>query len=225
MRLLVLADVHSSFELLSKIMKKEAGNFDAIIAPGDFTDMYDIPEGFTQLEMAEITVCRMIAPKKPVFAVPGNHDPYNIMEIFREYGINAHCEIRQFKGFEIMGWGGAMTPFDTKFEPTEEETEKSLYETSVNLKTKDFILIIHNPPYETALDMISDKTHVGSKAVRKFIEEQSPLLSISAHIHESEGIDTIGRAVLFYPGAVFEGKYGFVEIKEGNKVKCEMKKL
>lgn len=225
MKFLVLADIHSDYEKLGEILSEERGKFDAIIAPGDFTDMYEIPEGFTQLEMAEIVITKIIAAKKPVFAVPGNHDPYGIMETFKDYGINIHCEVRKTGNFDIMGWGGAMTPFDTRFEPTEEETDEYIKKTFKSIKSKNFILVVHNPPHDTALDMLQDKTHVGSKAIRRFIEDKKPVASVSAHIHESDGDDKIGDTVIFYPGAVFEGKYGIMEITKDKKVKCESKKL
>ena len=49
-----------------------------------------------------------------------------------------------------------------------------------------------------------------------------PLVSISAHMHESPGIDKIGNTVLFYPGPFYDGKYGIVEIK-GDGVRCEIR--
>ncbi|MBN2101832.1 MAG: metallophosphoesterase [Candidatus Aenigmarchaeota archaeon] len=225
MKFLILADVHGDFLKLSQIMKKEKGKYDAIIAPGDFTDMHDIPDGFTQLEIAEIVICRMMSSKKPVFAVPGNQDPYGIMEIFKDYGINIHADSKIIDGLPIMGWGGAMTPFDTRFEPTEEETKKYINETYKEMNNEKFILVVHNPPYNTKLDMVTDKKHVGSRNIRNFIERTRPVLAVSAHIHESDGDDKIGDTTLFYPGPVFQGKYGIAEINKNGKVSCETKNV
>jgi Icc-related predicted phosphoesterase len=57
------------------------------------------------------------------------------------------------------------------------------------------VFLFHTPPYDTPLDRaaLDGKTcehvaldlHVGSIAVRRFIEERQPLLSLHGHIHES----------------------------------------
>jgi hypothetical protein len=55
------------------------------------------------------------------------------------------------------------------------------------------VYLIHEPPYNTPLDVISkdnkymknDSIHIGSKAVRRFIETQQPLLTLHGHIHET----------------------------------------
>lgn len=47
------------------------------------------------------------------------------------------------------------------------------------------IYVVHAPPFNTKLDIITTATHVGSKSVRKFIEKEQPLLTLHGHIHES----------------------------------------
>jgi Icc-related predicted phosphoesterase len=74
------------------------------------------------------------------------------------------------------------------------------------------VLLIHTPPYETHLDRaaLDEKTidgvpldiHVGSIAVRRFIESRQPLLTLHGHVHESARLtgswnDRIGRTHLF----------------------------
>jgi len=58
---------------------------------------------------------------------------------------------------------------------------------------KRTIFIIHEPPFDTPLDVIAKDnkfikdgiTHIGSKSVRKFIEKYQPLLTMHGHIHET----------------------------------------
>ncbi|MDD5331264.1 MAG: metallophosphoesterase [Candidatus Nanoarchaeia archaeon] len=50
---------------------------------------------------------------------------------------------------------------------------------------KETILVIHSPPYNTKLDITNSGEHVGSLAVRKFIEEKQPILTLHGHIHET----------------------------------------
>lgn len=57
------------------------------------------------------------------------------------------------------------------------------------------VFLFHTPPYDTSLDRaaLDGKTyehvaldvHVGSIAVRRFIEERQPLITLHGHIHES----------------------------------------
>jgi len=57
------------------------------------------------------------------------------------------------------------------------------------------IFLFHTPPYDTPLDRaaldgqtyehVALDVHVGSIAVRRFIEEKQPLLTLHGHIHES----------------------------------------
>jgi len=223
LRLLVIADMHGEVELISKVIEKlSKERFDAVVSPGDFSDMFNVPEGFSQVDIAEIILQKLLSFEKPVFCVPGNHDPYDILELFDEYNVNIHGTIKKIGKFEIMGFGGALTPFNTKFEPTEEEIKANLERLHRKTSGK-FILVTHNPPYGTNVDRIEAGKHVGSKAIREFIEKTQPLLSISAHIHESSGTDRVGDTVIFYPGVSYEGYYGLVTIDKD--IKCEIKKI
>jgi Icc-related predicted phosphoesterase len=44
---------------------------------------------------------------------------------------------------------------------------------------------------------------VGSRAVRKFLEEHQPILSLHGHIHESRGAVRIGRTLAINPGSTY----------------------
>jgi Icc-related predicted phosphoesterase len=74
------------------------------------------------------------------------------------------------------------------------------------------ILLFHTPPYQTNLDRagldgkmvdhVPLDVHVGSIAVKKFIEERKPLLTLHGHIHESAARtgswrDRLGRTHCF----------------------------
>lgn len=74
------------------------------------------------------------------------------------------------------------------------------------------IFLFHTPPYKTSLDRagLDGKTvdhapldvHVGSIAVKEFIEERQPLITLHGHIHESTRItgiwmEQIGRTWAF----------------------------
>ncbi len=76
----------------------------------------------------------------------------------------------------------------------------------------DTIFLFHTPPYKTKLDraaldgkMVDHApldVHVGSIAVREFIEKNQPLITLHGHIHESSRMtgqwqDKIGRTFMF----------------------------
>ena len=60
---------------------------------------------------------------------------------------------------------------------------------------KNAVLLFHSPPYQTGLDRaaldgkyidhVPLDVHVGSIAIKRFIEERKPLISLHGHIHES----------------------------------------
>ena len=223
MRILVIADIHGKFEMLQKIMDAvEKEEFDVIVAPGDFTDMFDVPPNFTQLDIADIVIQKLLIPRKPLLCTPGNHDPYEILEVFEEYGVDLHGKRITKAGIDFVGWGGAATPFNTLFEPTEEETREVLGGLAKKEKG-GWVLVTHAPPAGTKMDAISTKEHVGSETVRAIIAESKPLLAITAHIHENSGTDSIGETTVFYPGPAYNGFYGIASIV-GNKVDCVIKK-
>ncbi len=52
------------------------------------------------------------------------------------------------------------------------------------------VYVIHSPPNNTALDMVGPGTHVGSFAVREFIEQTQPYLTLHGHIHETVDVSS-----------------------------------
>ena len=74
----------------------------------------------------------------------------------------------------------------------------------------DSIFLFHAPPYDTGLDLgdtggrmvdhVPIDEHMGSIAVKRFIEEKQPLVSLHGHIHESSRLsgrwlEKIGKTV------------------------------
>ncbi len=113
---------------------------------------------------------------------------------------------------------GCIHPIEGKRTITENiDIEYATIQKDIEVLTQGFqpeksILLFHTPPYQTNLDRaaLDGKTfehvpldvHVGSIALRRFIEEKQPLLTLHGHIHESSEItgfwsDKIGKTVLF----------------------------
>lgn len=73
---------------------------------------------------------------------------------------------------------------------------------------KKTIYVIHAPPFDTKLDVISSGMHVGSKSIRDFIEEEQPFLTLHGHIHESPQMsgswkDRIGSTICINVGSSY----------------------
>ena len=69
------------------------------------------------------------------------------------------------------------------------------------------IFVSHSPPYNTSLDVMMDGSHVGSRAIRRYIEANRPLVSLHGHIHESYHLSgsyvcRLGETVCFNPGQI-----------------------
>jgi Icc-related predicted phosphoesterase len=80
------------------------------------------------------------------------------------------------------------------------------------------IAVIHVPPLGTALDLAPElgpdlnlkmsaggprMTHVGSSAVRAWIEETQPLCGLHGHVHESKAAENLGRTLCLNPGSEY----------------------
>jgi Icc-related predicted phosphoesterase len=43
-------------------------------------------------------------------------------------------------------------------------------------------------------------TPIGSRALKKFIEKRQPPLTLHGHVHESSGMERLGRTIAVNPG-------------------------
>ncbi len=90
--------------------------------------------------------------------------------------------------------------------------QKDLQQLAGSDDLSEAIVLFHAPPYNTALDraaldgVVVDHVpvdlHIGSIAIRKFIEERQPLVTLHGHVHESARLtgrwrDRIGRTHAF----------------------------
>jgi Icc-related predicted phosphoesterase len=112
----------------------------------------------------------------------------------------------RFDGFRSRD-DGSVHPFDFRGREWEEWLGKDLEGIARELtpERRPLVCAFHGPPHGTALDLIHGDIHVGSRVVRKFLEEQKPLLSLHGHIHESPAVsgkfaDRIGPTICVNPG-------------------------
>ena len=223
MKILAIADVHGDLEMLPILLDKVKENydFDVIVFPGDWTDV-NPPKGFEQIDVAMLLLEELKKNCKQLIAVPGNVDSKDLIPLLEEEGVSVHGRGIVVDNVGFYGYGGARTPFKTNIEPSEEELKLGLEKSWYEIKDAKFkVQVTHMPPLHTKIDLITTGLHVGSQAIRDFIESNQPTLAISAHVHEGFGMDKIGKTLLFNPGRFPEGKGFYVEIKEDGTVSFE----
>jgi Icc-related predicted phosphoesterase len=100
----------------------------------------------------------------------------------------------------------------TEYEARYTTIAKDLNQLTGDDELSDAIFLFHTPPHKTNLDRaaldgrmvdhVAVDVHVGSIAVRQFIESRRPLVTLHGHVHESPRLtdawrDRIGRTELF----------------------------
>jgi putative phosphoesterase len=215
MRILGITDIHGRIEFVQKLVERVKNEtFDAMMVAGDITH-------FQGREKAVRVLKPLLSLGIPLVAVFGNCDGEDIPDLLNELGINAHNRRVEIRGVGIVGIGGSnITPFTTIWELSEEEIAEILRK---NYQPGDLILS-HVPPYGTKTDRVHSGAHVGSTALREFIEENQPPLVLTGHIHEGRSIDKIGKTLVVNPGPLFRGYYAVIELKK-EEAEAELRKL
>jgi uncharacterized protein len=154
------------------------------------------------------------------FVMPGNDDPHSIEDAIRRGRVVESCDeaVVEFDGYSMLSLGYSnRTPWDSPRELDEDE----LYARIASLagQVPDMtrcVFNLHVPPYDSRLDtaaeldddfnmvLIGKEPHmipVGSTGVRQAIEEFQPLAALHGHIHESPGMNRIGRTLCVNPGS------------------------
>jgi uncharacterized protein len=157
----------------------------------------------------------------PVYFVPGNMDGRELGDWEGGENVHAlHARCKNYEGVSLIGLGGSpYGPFKTVFEYSEEEAETLLEKAAKNWGGRLFLLVSHCPPKNTKVDQVSSGEHVGSTAVRRFIEKTRPTLVVSGHVHESQGTDTIGSTTIVNTGPAQTGHFAEITITDRVAVK------
>ncbi|TIH13030.1 serine/threonine protein phosphatase [Marinifilum sp. JC120] len=215
---IAFGDVHQSLKFIDLLPGLEEAC--GVIITGDLTN--HSPAGTIE-KIWDIVYSK----NKNILAQLGNMDRSNVTDFLKEKGANLHCEFRELaEGIKIMGVGCSIpTPFGTPSEITEEEMSSYLEETHDRLGGyEQLVLVVHDSPFNTKLDVLGNGMHVGSKSVRTFIEDHQPDIVLCGHIHESSGEDHIGKSHIINPGMASGGGYVLVSIKDG-KLNATLKQI
>jgi Icc-related predicted phosphoesterase len=191
MRLLLFSDVHLNENHCRRLVKLSR-QVDIVVGAGDYCS----------LRRNLDKVIGWLRPiSTPTVLVPGNAESYdelvNACENWSSSKI-LHGNGVEIQGIFFYGLGGGIpkTPFGSwSWDFTEKQAENLLRACPENA-----ILISHSPP-KGILDRSSFGMHLGSKAVKQFMEEKSPQLIVCGHIHESGGkIKKKGKTTIINAG-------------------------
>ncbi|MDY7001940.1 MAG: metallophosphoesterase [Thermodesulfobacteriota bacterium] len=193
---------------------------EAVIISGDLTT-----HGGPAQAKAVLGTVADVNPK--IWAQIGNMDRPEIESLLEDRGMNIHV-----KGFElapgigIMGVGtSSPTPFGTPSEYP--DTQLAAWLARAYERVRDFerlLLVAHDPPRGTKTDRLPSGQHVGSLAVREFIERVQPEICLTGHIHEAKAEDFIGRTKVINPGMLSQGGYVVIGLKD-NELVAELRTL
>lgn len=134
------------------------------------------------------------------------------------------------KSVKKSNFGWELYQFDGNQE-TSDSIQKDLLTETFTKQPQNTVYVFHSPPNNTALDVIQNGTHVGSFAVREFIQKNKPKLTLHGHIHETVDmsgsfIDNIGDTALFSAGNHdYDSKVAVVEFDLYNLKSAQRKKL
>ncbi len=219
MRLLFVTDLHGARGMLARTAKHpriSSWKPDLVLVGGDFTS-------FGGPERAGPLVRQLRWHFGRVVAVAGNTDLPSVSDWLEEMGANLAGHGRSCHGVRIVGCQGSTpTPFSTPNEREEEVLEAELESGLAELGGGDgpLLVVSHVPPAGTSLDLVGGR-HVGSRAVRRFLERHGPELCLCGHVHEAAGTDFVGRCRVFNPGPLSWGRVGLVEWEPGGPPRCE----
>lgn len=216
MKILQISDVHGSLEAVSKASEK-AANYDVIAVVGDITHFGGVPH-------AEALLNILAKAGRPVLFVAGNCDHPSLLtwQPTDEKLVNLHLKKVSLEGVEFAGLGGGnVSPFNTLIEFTEKQFEDML--AKLNPVGEKFVLISHTPPHGVDADYARQR-HLGSVAIRRFVEAKRPLAVCCGHIHEGRSVSKINDTVVVNAGPAKEGFFASVEVT-GLNVSAELLRL
>jgi len=210
LRILAAVDIHGRPQAILPALTEESP--DLVVLPGDLTNAGDLEDVEEVLEYFG---------DFPTLFVPGNMDPPELLSVERIGSAeNVHGRTVSFRGVTFGGVGGANPgPFSTPIELSEER----LWDLLRGLGRVD-ILLSHPPPHGTTLDVPHSGGHAGSASVRRYIEEFQPFVCVCGHIHESAGMERLGRTIAVNPGPASRGMYCSVRLREGEIAEVKVSK-
>jgi Icc-related predicted phosphoesterase len=88
-------------------------------------------------------------------------------------------------GMAYASWEGEIRPVEAGEIAASPSIAEALAELARQSNPRRTIYVCHTPPASTPLDAMPRGRHIGSKALRVFIERHVPLLTLHGHVHEA----------------------------------------
>ncbi|HEX2088820.1 MAG TPA: metallophosphoesterase [Actinomycetota bacterium] len=165
--------------------------------------------------------CRQL--RVPAYVMAGNDDPWSLDAVTlvqREWVTPADgAVVPVLDHWMLVSCGlGNPTPWQCPRDVSESELADKLRSITEGLKDfSNVIANIHPPPFDSTLDLApkldtsvspprpvpGEIAPVGSTAVRDFLADAQPLLSLHGHIHESRAAVRLGRTWAVNPGSEY----------------------
>ncbi len=217
MKIIAFGDIHMATSALAEI--PDISSSDLLIVTGDITN-------FGHRGDVKIVLDQILRYNTNLLCMAGNLDNKDVNDYLEDLGMNLHGQAHIIRRKVcVYGVGGSNgTPFGTPWEFTEKELEKlaneahrqarellDLAEPMAGHKIPS-IFVSHSPPFGTKLDQLASGKHVGSTAIRRFIESHAPDLCLTGHIHEGRGVDSIGTTRIINPGMLMSRGWVSVSI-------------
>ena len=207
MIIIALADIHGNLDYLGGA-RVVLGEADLVLVAGDLTN-------FGGAGKAKKILGLLRSCNERVYAIAGNCDLSAVDGFLTKEAVNLDCKFVEVDGVNFVGVSGSSSGCKIfSHKPDEERFAKAFEVIEGQISDGGFVLVTHQPAWGTSLDIAGSGQHAGSRAIKSFIERAKPMLAISAHIHESPGVDSIGQTMLVNPGPFRNGSYAYIELSD-----------
>lgn len=215
MRIAYLVDVHGRFDAVAEAMGA-IGAADLLVIGGDITT-----GGTPDQAAAAIARWRQLAPR--LLALAGNMDSAEIDARLSDLGVALDARGYQVGAVGVFGVSAAPhSPLRTPYEVGEDELGRRINDGFSAVRGCSVkVFCPHAPPRETSCDRLPNGEHVGSTAVRSFVDREQPDVVLCGHIHEARGVDRIGVTQIVNPGPAGAGHYAIVDIDDAVGVRLD----
>lgn len=206
MRIAYVVDVHDRFDAVADALAR-TGPVDVLVVGGDITT-FGTPE---DAERA-VELWRPLAPR--LLAVAGNCDSPEIDARLVELGVSLDARGVVIEDVGLFGVSAAPhSRLRTPYEVPDDELARRAQSGLADIDgARISIFCPHAPPYDTSCDRLRSGEHVGSPALRAFVEREHPDLLLCGHIHEARGIDEVGQTRVVNPGPIASGHFALVDV-------------
>lgn len=221
MKFLVIGDIHAELSFLSRVLLQASGiGVDGIILVGDLgsdilatkdADLRDLRERYYRGSV-EAVFALLDRTELPVYYVAGNRDLPEISngkDNFHKIDVLSGGHHVEVNGYYLLGIGGsnydaeeALRPDKPKwfYEWTETQAHEAamdyINEQGADIKLDRLIFVPHDPPWHTTIDRGQHGGPLGSQTIRELATSWDPCALLCGHVHESSGVDLLGRRTL-----------------------------